>query len=482
LIGCGSILSIPDREPDPHLVCVAGACECAKGFANCDGDEKTGCESACPACVTGQAASCIGKSCQCSGAGGSAGESSGGSAGASATCSDKTKNGTETDIDCGGDTCGPCGPLRACEKDLECATGTCTGNQCVPTPVYTWVDISGTDKVNPPRVGFALVHDVAAKKTVLFGGLDPVKQPNFYYQDTWIWASTGFALLQPPPATKPSERSSSAIVYRKTDNKVVLVGGFGQTVYGDTWTFDGNNWTDTGESLEPHYGTGSAYDEVRGAIVLFSGVGTNHMPLGAETWELADGTPWTKKTSLPQSPSARTAAGMAYDADLGVIVLYGGHSNPGAQALGDTWTYEGTTWTEVNPAADANNLPSPMMYPALAYDPRRHAVILYTEVDRVTWEFRKSGNQTGQWIKVATGSGISTGASLAFDTTLGATIATDGQQMFKYQVLAIPCKSDGICAGSFCVEGLCCEAKACGAAESCATAESPGHCKALGQP
>jgi hypothetical protein len=46
------------------------------------------------------------------------------------TCSDGTKNGTETDTDCGGGTCGACGVGKVCTVDLDCTTTTCRGGHC----------------------------------------------------------------------------------------------------------------------------------------------------------------------------------------------------------------------------------------------------------------------------------------------------------------------------------------------------------------
>ncbi|MBL9107051.1 MAG: DUF4215 domain-containing protein [Myxococcales bacterium] len=50
------------------------------------------------------------------------------------TCSDGAKNGAETDVDCGGPTCGDCGVGEACGGDddcgsQQCAQGTCASNK-----------------------------------------------------------------------------------------------------------------------------------------------------------------------------------------------------------------------------------------------------------------------------------------------------------------------------------------------------------------
>jgi len=86
-----------------------------------------------------------------SGSGGTAGASgasgSGGIAGASGasgsggtqatdagTCSDGTKNGAETDVDCGGGTCSPCPDGKACVASSDCVNKCvqqkCCGSNC----------------------------------------------------------------------------------------------------------------------------------------------------------------------------------------------------------------------------------------------------------------------------------------------------------------------------------------------------------------
>ena len=51
--------------------------------------------------------------------------------GAAATsCADGLVDGDESDVDCGGATCGPCDVGRACVRDDDCATGMCSGGTC----------------------------------------------------------------------------------------------------------------------------------------------------------------------------------------------------------------------------------------------------------------------------------------------------------------------------------------------------------------
>src|SRR5215831_15178700 len=48
-------------------------------------------------------------------------------------CTDAVKNGTETDVDCGG-VCGPCQLGRGCDVAADCANGNCVGGTCRPLP------------------------------------------------------------------------------------------------------------------------------------------------------------------------------------------------------------------------------------------------------------------------------------------------------------------------------------------------------------
>lgn len=49
-------------------------------------------------------------------------------------CDDAVKNGSETDLDCGGAACAKCGPDKGCNENGDCAGNQCTGSNgtCVP--------------------------------------------------------------------------------------------------------------------------------------------------------------------------------------------------------------------------------------------------------------------------------------------------------------------------------------------------------------
>ncbi len=51
---------------------------------------------------------------------------------ATPVCDDGAKNGTETDVDCGGPGCPRCDDTKACTTTDDCKSGVCTGNVCQP--------------------------------------------------------------------------------------------------------------------------------------------------------------------------------------------------------------------------------------------------------------------------------------------------------------------------------------------------------------
>jgi hypothetical protein len=91
------------------------------------------------------------------------------------------------------------------------------------------------------------------------------------------------------------------------------------------------------------YGVRMAYD-ARSQVVLFGGYDENTYFGDTWTW---DGTDWTKRTPA-HSPSPRFGSGMAYDAARSQVVLFGGYDN--VSLLGDTWTWDGTDWTKRTPS------------------------------------------------------------------------------------------------------------------------------------
>lgn len=64
----------------------------------------------------------------------------GASSGSVGSCIDGAKNGSETDVDCGGSCPTKCAGAKACAGDADCASGRCAGSVCdsPPVPELAW--------------------------------------------------------------------------------------------------------------------------------------------------------------------------------------------------------------------------------------------------------------------------------------------------------------------------------------------------------
>ena len=225
-----------------------------------------------------------------------------------------------------------------------------------------------------------MAADTAHGTIVLFGGLGQ-GPPLASLADTWLWNGTTWT--QAAPATSPSARLGHAMAYDSFRHRVVLFGGAGGGFLNDTWEWDGTTWANVtpaagAPSPSPRTQSVMTYDAQRHRIVLFGGMhavaGSPPVLLG-DTWEW-DGTSWTQATPAT-APSARDGQLMVYDDAQQRVVLYGGFS-------AETWLWDGTSWTHVTPASS----PPPAAFTYGAYDAARQRVVLFGGIPTAdTWEW-----------------------------------------------------------------------------------------------
>ncbi len=261
------------------------------------------------------------------------------------------------------------------------------------------------DRTPPPgqRAFHVMTFDSTRGKTLLFGGggADTVS----YDGVAWTQVAT----------TGPSGGSGLAMAFDALRGRAVLLAG------GATWEWDGTTWTQRATSGPTSRGSSAmAFDGARGKVVLFGGYGATSPYYLGDTWEW-DGTTWTQVATT--GPSARSAHALAYDAARGRTVLFGGNGTSGK--LGDTWEWDGTTWTQV-----ATTGPQSRYTHSLAYDSVRGKSVLYGgyyylsgyvylgdtwEWDGATWTQRASTGPTPR-----------NGSALAFDAARGKTVLYGG--------------------------------------------------------
>ncbi len=233
------------------------------------------------------------------------------------------------------------------------------------TPTVTAPFIGSVTVVNAPTLSSSSVLPAfIASATVVYAPSLPRIDVPFIASVTAVYTpSTGQRLpaaawVDRAPAGLPSIRERVGVCYFPPLGKTVFFGGWdGTTYFADTYTYDASTNTfatlSTTHSPSARWASGQmAYDAHRDVIVLFGGLAGGSRV--GDTWEF-DGTDWTQITTT-HSPSARDFAAMAFDQANNQIVLYSGST---ASAFPDeTWTYDGTDWTQHSPTHTPGTLNS----------------------------------------------------------------------------------------------------------------------------
>jgi hypothetical protein len=237
--------------------------------------------------------------------------------------------------------------------------------------MQVWVDENGRwaliDGEGPParELGGA-AYDVHRSVIVLHGGIRLAPSERGL-SDTWEW--DGKAWHERARGATP--RDHHAMAYDERRRRTVLVGGqaSADALATDTWEWDGDRWTRIPASVgggRAHIAL--AYDGARKQVVLFGGLDERYRAHN-DTWSW-DGRIWHKLSE--DGPPARSHHRMAFDRGSEWLVLFGGLADGrSSRALGDTWLWNGSSWT---PSAATG--PPPRSGQMMTYDDRRSGVVL----------------------------------------------------------------------------------------------------------
>lgn len=217
--------------------------------------------------------------------------------------------------------------------------------------------------------------------------------------------------------------SGICMAYDSYRQRAVLFGGLrnGYTK-NETWEWDGVSWT----QMMPVASAGRrrdcamAYDAARREIVVFSGndaVGSRYD--AGDTW-VYDGLTWTRRITA-HAPGGRGWTGMAYDLRRQRTVLYGGQND---QILGDTWEWDGNDWTRASPTAS----PPVLARYALAWDTVSERVVLY---GGAPFNYQGARSEAFAWDGVTWSpfpaqAGVRVSGHLVFDSRRSGLILIDG--------------------------------------------------------
>lgn len=244
------------------------------------------------------------------------------------------------------------------------------------------------------REAAAMAYDSVREEVVLFGGQT---EAGVRLGDTWTWDGNEWTLESPP--VSPSPRSASSLAFDQASGQMILVGGqAADGVRTETWAWDGSTWyelsppTPAPALLNPSV----AYDPGMEAVLLFGGTAPDG-EVQNSTWAW-DGTTWTQLAPA-SSPPPRWGGPMAYDPENDRMVLFGGIGAVGVNLVSyaDTWTWDGTTWTEESPS----NAPPLGFGLPMAYSPVTGSVIKLAAAS-LTGETETWGWDGSDWNRVST--------------------------------------------------------------------------------
>ncbi|HZY69726.1 MAG TPA: PKD domain-containing protein [Thermoplasmata archaeon] len=323
------------------------------------------------------------------------------------------------------------------------------------TQVGIWKDVDPASLGNvlpKSRAGNLLVYMPKIHGDVMFGGYSNFLVP---FNDTWIWKSGNWTHLVTSKGTNipaPSPRVGFGMTYDAADGYVVLFGGYSNSLYGDTWTFNGTNWS----KCPAQNGTPPAmnaanlvYDAADGYVLLTGGTTYPIAALASAvdyntTWKFA-ACIWTNNTSnvtggYPKSGGAyRTTV---YDGTDGYVVMFGGEVPASAcTGLNVTYKYKAGVWSKIT----GTILPGATQGSGgvMAWDPDAHGVFMDGGLDDScnlnsgTWVF--SG---GSWHLVRGFVGSTPGGQylggMTYDSFVGAIVMFGGNNAGSSGTLNFP--------------------------------------------
>ena len=260
----------------------------------------------------------------------------------------------------------------------------------------------------PGQGSVVMTYDAARQVTVLVGAYRWSNRT--YLTQTWEWDGSQWKKR----AEVGPMFSSASFVFDARREVLVM-----PLSYGRISEWDGAIWIDRGMvGPEWSFSPAAAYDSKRGVTVIHV-EDSLHFPLGPATFEW-DGDQMEFLGYI--GPYRWAGHAMAYDEARGVSVLFGG-AEPGSATRyrNDTWTWDGTVWTQV-----ATTGPTPRGG-SMAYDSARKVIVLFgggdeTQLFGDTWEW------DGQsWdLRATTGPAPRGGHGLAYDSARGVTVLYGG--------------------------------------------------------
>jgi len=208
-----------------------------------------------------------------------------------------------------------------------------------------------------------MVYDIAANRTILFGGLETSGLPS---GDTWSYdyGTNAWSILA---VNSPGNLFIPSMAYDSTQDRVLLFGGTelvgSMFVWkNDTWALSlaKKTWTNTHPSTSPppRGGASATYNSVSEVGLVFGGTNTFANTSSGyfnDTWAYnATANAWSNVTPL-ESPSPRILSVLAYDPIADRTVLFGGAPGSGIP-YADAWAFQYSRPPPSFPPSEPRNL------------------------------------------------------------------------------------------------------------------------------
>ena len=192
-----------------------------------------------------------------------------------------------------------------------------------------WQSVRAGRVTPPARCGHCMAFDEQAGVAVLFGGIGAKMNS---LGDTWLFDGNTWEQVR---GSGPPARRYAAMAYDPGLPGCVLHGGSvdeaGTESFGDAWIFRENSWKrlPTKFDTEPRDDHGFAYHRGAARMVMLEGVAAKRGVL------VRDGTRWQAVKTDPLHPRHQCSP-LAWDADLGGLLLHGGEAHHEGQQFDTT--------------------------------------------------------------------------------------------------------------------------------------------------
>jgi hypothetical protein len=268
-------------------------------------------------------------------------------------CHNGAKDGNESDIDCGGATCGGCVADKACAAAGDCNSGRCLGtpSYCVPVALG-WTRLAELNQIRDGAMAAVGVGAGDARVYALGGAASTVgaatNTVEAWTPDAWTPLS-GLGMVPVLPHAR--ENGGAAV---GSDGKIYVLGGVDGSgaLLAAVDTYAPNAWTSTATNLPTmrRY-VAAAAPRDGSTIYAVGGMDSGSNALNTfEAYSVAAGTWKTSGASqVPALPAARLSLSAVVDASGRVYAM--GGTNMGAfgttQSTVYRWTPGDASWSPV---------------------------------------------------------------------------------------------------------------------------------------